>query len=60
MQDYNAEGAAGNAAAATPQQGQALVGACAQQFALLLAEVSRLPLSTLVDAPHWSDPASPL
>jgi creatinine amidohydrolase len=60
MQDYNAEGAAGNAAAATPQQGQALVQACARQLALLLAEVSRLPLSTLVDSPRWTDSASPL
>ena len=51
MQDYNAEGAAGNAAAATAQQGQELVDAAAHQLALLLAEVSRLPLSTLVSAP---------
>jgi len=47
MQDYNPAGAAGNAAAATPAQGQALVQAAARQLALLLAEVSRLPLSTL-------------
>ncbi|MBS0344452.1 MAG: creatininase family protein, partial [Proteobacteria bacterium] len=52
MQDYNAEGAAGDAAAATPQQGRALVDASARQLALLLAEVSRLPLSTLVDSPR--------
>jgi creatinine amidohydrolase len=51
MQDYNPEGAAGNAAAATAPQGQALVDAAARQLALLLAEVSRLPLSTLVSAP---------
>jgi len=51
MQDYNPQGAAGNAAAATAGQGQALVDAAARQLALLLAEVSRLPLSTLVDAP---------
>lgn len=60
MQDYNAEGAAGNAAAATAQQGRALVDASAQQLALLLAEVSRLPLSTLVDSPRWTDPSPPL
>jgi len=60
MQDYNAEGAAGNAAAATPEQGRALVDAAARQLALLLAEVSRLPLSTLVDAPHWTDHEPPL
>ena len=51
MQDYNPEGAAGNAAAATEAQGRALVDGAARQLALLLAEVSRLPLSTLVDGP---------
>jgi len=60
MQDYNAEGAAGNAAAATPVQGQALVDASAKQLALLLAEVSRLPLSTLVDGPRWTDSSASL
>ena len=47
MEDYNAEGAAGNAAAATAARGQALVDAAAGALARLLAEVSRLPLSTL-------------
>jgi creatinine amidohydrolase len=47
MEDYNADGAAGNAAAATAPRGQALVDASARALALLLAEVSRLPLSTL-------------
>ena len=47
MQDLNAEGAAGNAAAATAEQGHALVSAAARQLALLLAEFSRLPLATL-------------
>ena len=46
MEDYNAEGAAGNAAAATAAKGQAVIDAAAQQLALLLAEVSRLPLDT--------------
>ncbi|MDQ0587796.1 creatininase family protein [Variovorax paradoxus] len=46
MEDYNAQGAAGNAAAATSPRGQAVVDAAAQQLALLLAEVSRLPLDT--------------
>ena len=46
MEDYNPEGAAGNAAAATVEKGRALVGAAATQLAALLAEVSRLPLST--------------
>jgi creatinine amidohydrolase len=46
MEDYNAQGAAGNAAAATAAKGQAVIDAAAQQLALLLAEVSRLPLDT--------------
>ena len=51
MQDYNPEGAAGNAAAATAEKGQALVDAAAQQLALLLQEIAQLPLSTLVNQP---------
>ncbi len=51
MQDYNASGAAGNALAATAEKGQALVEAAAQQLALMLQEISRLPLSTLRDQP---------
>ena len=47
MQDYNAQGAAGNAAAATADKGRAVVDAAALQLALLLAEVARLPLSVL-------------
>jgi creatinine amidohydrolase len=47
MEDYNADGAAGNAAAATPAKGQAVIDAAARELALLLAEVSRLPLSML-------------
>lgn len=49
MQDYNTRGAAGNAAAATADKGRALVGAAGTQLALLLQELSRLPLATLVD-----------
>lgn len=52
MQDYNGQGAAGNAAAATVEQGRALVDAAARQLALLLAEVVRLPLSTLAADPR--------
>ncbi|WP_367848597.1 creatininase family protein [Rhodoferax sp. WC2427] len=51
MQDYNPTGAAGNAAAATVEKGQALVAASGQQLALLLQEIADLPLSTLVDGP---------
>ncbi len=43
MEDYNARGAAGNAAAATADKGRALVAASARQLALMLMEVSRLP-----------------
>lgn len=48
MQDYNPAGAAGNAAAATADKGQALVQAAGAQLALLLHELLRLPLSALV------------
>jgi creatinine amidohydrolase len=51
MQDYNAEGAAGNAAAATAEKGRAVVDAAGAQLALLLQEFSNLPLATLVDLP---------
>lgn len=51
MQDVNPEGAAGNAAAATAEQGRALLSAAATQLALLLAEFSRLPLSILAADP---------
>jgi creatinine amidohydrolase len=55
MQDVNAMGAAGNAAAATADKGRVLLDAAAQQLALLLAELSRLPLSTLVQQPLFPD-----
>lgn len=55
MQDYNAEGAAGNAADATAEKGRALVEAAGRQLAALLGELSSLPLSTLVDAPRLAD-----
>jgi creatinine amidohydrolase len=54
MQDYNPQGAAGNAAAATSDKGRKVVEAAARQLALLLAEVSRLPLSTLASGPASS------
>jgi creatinine amidohydrolase len=47
MQDYNAQGAVGNATAATAAKGQALLDAVGLQLARLLAEVSALPLDTL-------------
>ncbi len=51
MQDYNPMGAAGNAAAATADKGQAVIDAAAMALAQLLQEISQLPLSTLADAP---------
>ncbi len=51
MQDYNALGAAGNASAASAAKGRKVIAASAQQLSLLLQELSRLPLSTLVDGP---------
>jgi creatinine amidohydrolase len=47
MQDYNPQGAAGNAAEATAEKGQALLDAVGRQFAALLQEVAALPASTL-------------
>jgi creatinine amidohydrolase len=51
MEDYNPEGAAGNAAAASAAKGRALVDEAARQLAALLAELSRLPLSTAYTGP---------
>lgn len=51
MQDYNPRGAAGNAAGATADKGRALLDAAARQLALLVQEISALPLSTLVSRP---------
>jgi creatinine amidohydrolase len=49
MQDYNAAGAVGNAAAATAEKGHAVLDAAGRALAQLLAELHRLPLSTLVN-----------
>ena len=48
MQDYNAKGAAGNAREATSNKGLRVVGAAGRALAQLLAEVSNLPLTTLL------------
>ena len=50
MEDYNIEGAAGNAAAAAPEKGRAVVDAAGRQLAALLQEVSQLPLATANNA----------
>lgn len=49
MQDYNPQGAAGNAQAATAEKGRALLDAAGRQLALLLQEIARLPLDTVRD-----------
>lgn len=51
MQDYNPAGAVGDAAAATADQGRALLQAMGRALADLLTEVDRLPSDTLVDGP---------
>jgi len=48
MQDYNAQGAVGNAAAATADKGRAVLGAAGRSLATLLAEIDQLPAGTLV------------
>ncbi len=50
MQDYNPAGAVGNAAAATPDKGRAVLAAAGRALATLLAEVHRLPLTTVVES----------
>lgn len=50
-QDINPLGAVGNAKQATADKGHAVVNAAGAALAALLAEISRLPLSTLVDRP---------
>lgn len=57
MQDYHPAGAVGNAAAATPEKGRALVEAAAAGLAQLLQEIADLPLSTLCEAPELHAPA---
>jgi creatinine amidohydrolase len=47
MQDYNPQGAAGNAKAASAEKGRAVLDAAATQLAALLHEISQLPLSTI-------------
>lgn len=47
IQDYNPQGATGNAAAATAAKGQALLDSAGEQLAVLLKELMSLPLSTV-------------
>ena len=48
MQDYNPQGAVGNAAASSAEKGRAVLGAAGRSLAKLLAEIDQLPTSTLV------------
>lgn len=50
MQDYNPAGAVGDAAAATAEQGRAVLDAMGRALAELLAEIDRLPPDTLLHA----------
>lgn len=50
MQDYNAYGAVGNAAAATAEKGHALLQAMGRSLAQLLGEIDQLPPDTLRSA----------
>jgi creatinine amidohydrolase len=50
-QDYNPQGAVGNAQAATAEKGHVVVAAAGLGLARLLGEIQQLPLSTLVAQP---------
>jgi creatinine amidohydrolase len=54
MQDYNPEGAVGNAAAATADKGHALLDAAGRALARLLAEIDQLPPDTLTEKTAFS------
>lgn len=49
MQDYNANGAVGNAGAATAEKGRVVLGAAGRALAQLLSEIDQLPPDTLTD-----------
>jgi creatinine amidohydrolase len=49
MQDYNANGAVGNAGAATAEKGRMVLGAAGRALAQLLSEIDQLPPDTLTD-----------
>ncbi|HEY9096335.1 MAG TPA: creatininase family protein [Hydrogenophaga sp.] len=50
MQDYNAQGAVGNAKAATAEKGREVLDAAGRGLAAMLAEMDRLPPETLRDS----------
>ena len=49
MQDYNANGAVGNARAASAEKGRAVVDAAGRSLARMLAEIDQLPADILSD-----------
>ena len=49
MQDYNPQGAVGNAAAASADKGRAVLGAAGRSLAQLLVEMDQLPVDTLLE-----------
>ena len=49
MQDYNPQGAVGNAAAATADKGRALLNAAGRSLAKVLVQIDQLPADTLSD-----------
>jgi creatinine amidohydrolase len=54
MQDYNANGAVGNAAAATAEKGRAVLEAAGRALAQALVEIDQLPPDTLRDTTAFS------
>lgn len=54
MQDYNANGAVGNASAATAEKGHALLDAAGRALARLLGEIDQLPPGTLTEKTAFS------
>ncbi|MBS3996314.1 MAG: creatininase family protein [Hydrogenophaga sp.] len=54
MQDYNANGAVGNAAAATAEKGHAVLDAAGLALAQALMEIDQLPSDTLSDRTAFS------
>jgi creatinine amidohydrolase len=51
MQDYNPQGAAGNAAGASAEKGRVMLQAAGRELARLLQEISALPLATVAPPP---------
>ena len=49
MQDYNPQGAVGNAAAATAEKGRAVLEAAGRSLAQVLVQIDQLPADTLSD-----------